>query len=338
LILLKLALIILLTASLLGQSHNADHEMDNAIRLHPAAKTSIPTESNRPIYKPARCDAQGNVYFRGYQADDRRVPVVRADAKGQTAKYTLDSDASLANGTSYDFSVLPDGSLYQSVQVGQDVYIVAFDPEGKIKSKVRLEKQFWVARLNALRDKSFLAIGTEIQPLAEANSKQPPKLLIAIFDEHGRMVRPIVLDSISESNDTREKTAILATLSSDAQVGADGNLYLMVRTNPATVYVFDSGGQIKHSFKVRPPGPRMNAVSIGLAKQRLAILFRESFRGMQHNDVGIITIVDASTGAEVTRYSAGPDLGATLACYREDDFVFLGSDKDNLAIQHAGAK
>jgi len=82
----------------------------------------------------------------------------------------------------------------------------------------------------------------------------------------------------------------------------------------------------------------MNAVSMSLAKGRLAILFRETFRGMQHNDVGIITVKDASTGAEITRYSAGPDLGATLACYGEDDFVFIGRDKDNLAIQHAASK
>jgi len=72
--------------------------MDNAVRLHPTASISIPTEANRPVYKPARCDAQGNIYFRGYQADDRRVPVVRADANGRTVKYMLDTDATLANG------------------------------------------------------------------------------------------------------------------------------------------------------------------------------------------------------------------------------------------------
>lgn len=312
--------------------------MDNAVRLRPLAKIRIATESNGPVYKPARCDAQGNIYFRGYQANDRRVPVVRANAKGQTVKYTLDSDVSLANGTSYDFSVLPDGSLFQSVQVGQDVYVVAFDHEGKIKSKVRLEKQFWVARVAVLSDKLFLAIGTEIQPQAETRSKQPPKLLMAMFDEHGHIVRPIVLDSISLTIETGRETEILAMLSSDGQVGVDGSLYLLVHTDPPTVYVFGPGGQIEHSFKVQPPGPKMNAISLGRANGRLAILFQETFRGMRHADVAIITIVDASTGAEVKRYSAGPDVGVTLACYREDDFVFITSDKDNLNIQHAAPK
>jgi hypothetical protein len=331
-------LITLFAAPLLSQTHATDHGMDNAVRLHPTASISIPTEANRPVYKPARCDAQGNIYFRGYQADDRQVPVVRADAKGRTMKYRLDADATLANGTSYDFSVLPNGNLYQPVQVGEDVYVVGFDQEGKIKGKVRLEKQFWVARLTALSDTLFLVIGTESQPPGEGKAKQPPKALIALFDEHGRMLRRITLNRISLSNDTREETPILATLSSDGQVGVNGNLYLLLRTNPATIYVFDSGGQIERSFKVQPPGAKMNAVSMSLAKGRLAILFRETFRGMQHNDVGIITVMDASTGAEITRYSAGPDLGATLACYSEDDFVFIGRDRDNLAIQHAASK
>ena len=328
-----LVLIAILATPLLAQTHAADHGMDSSVPLRPTARITIPSETNRPVYKPARCDAQGNIYFRGYQADDRRVPVIRADAKGQTVKYMLDADATLASGTSYDFSVLPNGNLYQPVQVGEDVYIVTFDQEGKVKGKVRLEQRFWVSRLTALSDKSFLVIGSEPQPPAEGKPTKPPKALIALFDEHGRLVRRITL-----SNDAREGTPILVTLSSDAQVDATGNLYLLLRTNPATVDVFDSGGQIERSFKVQPPGPKMNAVSMNLAKGRLAILFRETFRGMQHNDMAIITVVNASTGAEVTRYSAGPDLGATLACYTEDDFVFVGTDRNNLAIQHAVSK
>lgn len=332
-----LTLIVLVTP-LLAQTHATDHGMDNAVPLRLTTKIIIPSEANRPVYKPARCDAQGNIYFRGYQADDRRVPVIRADANGRTVKYMLDADTTLASGTSYDFSVLPNGILYQPVQVGEDVYIVTFDLEGKIKGKVRLEKQFWVARLTALSDKSFLVIGTEPKLPAEGKLTQPPKALIALFNEHGRMDRRITLNRITLGNDVREGAPILATLSSDAQVDANGNLYLLLRTNPATVDVFDSSGQIERSFNVQAPGPKMNPVSMSLAKGKLAILFREMFRGMQHNDMAIITVVDASTGTEVRRYSAGPDLGATLACYTEDDFVFVGTDRDNLAIQHAVSK
>lgn len=331
---MKLIHLILLPAALLWQSHGADHAVEGAVPLRPTAKVSIPAESNRPVYKPAQCDARGQVYFRAYQADDRRVPVVRADSKGQTVKYTLDADASLASGTAYDFSVLPNGNLYQAVQVGEDVYVVAFDQDGRIKRKARLEKRFWVARVAALSDTTFLAIGTEIQLPAEANSKQPPKLLMAIFDEQGHLVRPVVLKT-DASNNPEEKIPILAALSSDAQVGIDGGLYLLLRSNPPTVYVLDSGGVVVRSFKVQPPAPKMNAISFSLAKDRMAVLFREQFRGMQHNDGGIITVLDASTGVEVTRYRAGADLGATLACYHDNDFVFIGGDKENLALQHA---
>ncbi|HEV3039262.1 MAG TPA: hypothetical protein VHA33_15915 [Candidatus Angelobacter sp.] len=327
--------LISLLTTFFWQSHSADHPVEGAIPLRPTTKVNIPAESNRPVYKPARCDARGEIYFRGYQVDDRRVPVVRTDTKGQTVKYSLDSDASLANGTAYDFSVLPNGNLYQAVQVGEEVYVVAFDQDGRIKQRVRLEKRFWVARAAALSDTAFLAIGTEIQPPAEASSKQPPKLFMAIFDEHGQLVRPVVLDPSAPSDGPDEKLPILAALSSDAQAGMDGNLYLLLRTSPPTVYALDSAGRIMRSFKVLLPAPKMNAISFSLDKDRMAILFREQFRGMQHNDAGIITVVDASMGVEVARYSAGPDLGATLACYHDNDFVFLGRDKENLALQHA---
>jgi hypothetical protein len=327
-------LISVLTAFFM-QSHSADHAVEGALPLRLTTRVSIPTESNRPVYKPARCDVRGEVYFRGYQADDRRVPVVRVDSKGQTVKYTLDSDTSLAGGTAYDFSVLPNGNLYQAVQVGEDVYVVAFDQDGRIKRKVRLERRFWVARVAALSDTSFLAIGTEIQPPSEAASKQPPKLLMAIFEENGRLVRPMVLNPSASNNDPAEKLPILAALSSDAQAGMDGNFYLLLRTNPPAVYVLESGGQVIRSFKVQPPAPKMNAISFSPGKDRMAVLFREQFRGMQHNDVGIIIVVDASTGTEVARYSAGPDLGATLACYHDNDFVFIGAEKESLALQHA---
>src|SRR5260221_13534019 len=84
-------------------SHPGDHgatpEPGNIAALPPTVKIAIPAEANRPVYKPVRCDADGNIYFRAYQSEDHRVPVVRVDANGATLKYTLDSSS--------DFKVAP---------------------------------------------------------------------------------------------------------------------------------------------------------------------------------------------------------------------------------------
>jgi len=318
-----------------AQAHGEDHVMTGGVPLHPTAKVAILTEASRPIYKPARCDAHGDIFFRAYQADDRKVPVVRADGKGVTTKYSLDAETEFARATSYDFSILPDGSLYQPVQVGEDVYIVAFDQQGEIRRKIKLEKKFWVAHLAALNDRIFLVIGTE--PQAAGRPKQPPQPVIALFDDQGRLTRNVRLDSSApkDSDDTRgEHPGVLAVLSSDVQAIADGVVYLMLHTNPVLVYRLDPSGTVASPLKVKPPGARMTAVSMSAIQGRLAVLFRESFRGMQHDDTGTIVIIDTATGAETGRYTSG-ELGTTLACYRPDDFVFLASANDKLAIQHA---
>jgi hypothetical protein len=318
------------------------HEPGNAPALHPTMKVAIPAEANRPVYKPARCDANGNIYFKAYQPDDHRVPVVRVDATGAILKYTLDSDPDFAQATAYDFSILPNGNLYQPVQVGKDVYVVAFSKDGKIKQKTKLEAQFWVSRLTVFNDKSFLAIGTEPQPPSE-QKRQAPKLFMAMFDDRGRLVRRVTLGNLppggdKEANgDPHDGVPILAALNSDAQADAKGNVYLMVRSDPAVVYVFDASARIARSFKVNAPEPRMDAVSMSVDQDRLAFVFRHAFRGMSHGQ-DLITVVDASDGAEIGRYSAAAELGTILACFKPDDFAFIGSEKDHLAIQHAAAK
>jgi hypothetical protein len=330
---------VLLSAMALGdlaraQAHAEDHGMTGGVPLHPTAKVAIPTEASRPIYKPAKCDAHGDIYFRAYQTDDRRVPVVRADGKGITTRYSLDAETEFARATSYDFSILPDGSLYEPVQVGQDVYIVTFDKQGEIRRRIKLEKKFWASRLAALNDHIFLVIGTEPQAVGR---QQPPQPVIALFDDQGRLVRNVNLEPSApkDRDDTPgEHPGVLAVLSSDAQVTADGVLYLMLHTNPVLVYRLDLSGTVAPPLKVRPPGARMTAVSMSAIRGRLAVLFRESFRGMQHDDTGTIVIIDTATGAETGRYTSG-GLGTTLACYKPDDFVFLASENDKLAIQHA---
>src|SRR5260370_16487257 len=102
--------------------HGSMHLSGSVTALHPVAKVIIPAEANRPVYKPARCDAEGNIYFRAYQSDDRKVPVVRADSTGKTIQYSLDSDPDFANTTAYDFSILPTPDLYQPTQPAKHVY------------------------------------------------------------------------------------------------------------------------------------------------------------------------------------------------------------------------
>lgn len=342
-----IALVLFATAVVAQDSpatdHGSMHVTGTAAALHLKSKVAVPAEAGRPVYKPARCDAGGNVYFRAYQPDDRKVPVVRADAQGRTTRYSLDSDPAFATATAYDFSVLPNGDMYQPVQLGKDIYIVAFSKQGGIRWKTRLEKQFWVSRLIAFDDQSFLVIGTEPQSQNGGTEARRYEPVIAIFDRNGRLVRNVILggDAPAEAKgnqvDENPKAGppMLALLGSTGEVGGDGKIYLLVPEPPA-VYVIDHSGGVVRSWNVNPPDARMAIVSMSIDKDKLAILFRHSFQGMSHGE-DTISVFDLSRGKEIERLSAAAELGDVLACVRSNDFVFIGSEPSSLSIRHSSA-
>ncbi len=168
--------------------------------------------------------------------------------------------------------------------------------------------------------------------------------MAALFDRTGRLVRNIALGADVAADEkhgrpgTNPKSAppLLAVLGSDGQTGAGGKVYLMVRSDPPVIDVIDVSGRTVRSFNVNPPDSRMAAVSMNLDNNKLAILFRHSFQGMSHGE-DIISVFDLSRGTEITRFSATAELGTVLACFRSNDFVFIGSEQGSLVLQHSNA-
>ena len=330
------------------------HIANQTSALLPTDTVLIPTESNRDLYRPTRCDKNGNIYFRAYESEDRKIPVTRVDAKGATLKYTIDSDADFAKGASYDFSVLPNGNLYRPVQVGQDVYLVAYDHNANILWKTKLEKQFWISHLTALSDESFLVSGVEIHGLVDG-VRPPPKLFVALFDHQGKIVRRLDLekDTASAEQTSQSKGAatkepiVLPAIEGDAQAGPDGNIYWMLRSESPVVDVLNQSGKVIRSFSVTPPGRHMVPISMSLGDGKLAIFFRGSFRGMPTSMTGmpgmermkgIVSVVNAAGGTVIANYIVGPEFSEAMACYQGNTFVFVVPEKNNLAIQFAMAK
>ena len=324
----------LLAVALYGQdAHDTHGPSTAAALLKPGAKVTISSARGR-IYKNVRCDSAGNIFLQPFQAEGNLIPILRVDGKGATVKYSVESDPAFAGGYAYDFSVLPNGQMYQSVQVGQDVYLVSFARDGTIQWKSKLERSFLINRIVAFTEKLFLAIGTEIQPREVNGRRPPPKLFLAFFDDKGRMIRRASFTeaSTADKSETAEPP-IKPLLDSDGQASANGDVYAAIATTPALVYVFDSAGNLLRSFAVDPPVAEMSAVSMTVLNNHVAILFRLSFRGMSHGEY-VIRVVDASTGQPVADYSVPRETGTALGCFRPDEFLFVGSDEKNLTIQH----
>jgi hypothetical protein len=371
---LVMTFLILFAIALYGQEpdHTAmqpDHAMDaaNATPLHVTSKVAIATEASRPVYRPVRCDHAGNVYFRAYQVDDKRVPILRADRQGKITRYSLDSDPDLVKGTAYDFSVVASNlDVYQPVQVGNDVYVVAFDDRGQIRWKRRLEKQFRVAHLISFDGGGYLAIGTEAKG-PDAKGARTYEPVAAMFGQNGQFLFDISLERETtqwtpNKPETTQPTAdekdaappagkhkvsppLLALLNSDGQSDGNGNIYLMVPSEPPVVYFIRGLGGRVSWVEVTPPGEHMAAVAMTLWKNQVAIRFRHSFQGMSHGD-DVISVFHSKRGdpahgaAETARFSVPPELASSaLACMLDDGkgASFVGPDATSMAIQHASA-
>ncbi len=126
-----------------------------------------------------------------------------------------------------------------------------------------------------------------------------------------------------------------AISSGKAQVGDDGNVYLMRSTSPATIYVISSSGDVLRTLSIEPADNGQLPFDMRLAGGRIAVEFGR-FGGGSWN----LTVADAATGQKVSDYGDESAYGI-LACYsaKPERFTFLRvSDDNKLQMIHASAK
>jgi hypothetical protein len=119
----------------------------------------------------------------------------------------------------------------------------------------------------------------------------------------------------------------LALTLGDVESDRAGNLYVLRHSSPATIYVFDQNGNYQRKLSVAGPDPKRLAVtSMLVAPARLALTFEQV--GDVNNPERVISIVDSTSGDELSRYSAGAELGSGPVCMTDNEFEFLTATPD----------
>ena len=124
-----------------------------------------------------------------------------------------------------------------------------------------------------------------------------------------------------------------STLSFSSQ---DGNVYVLQGTSAATLYVVAPTGEILRRFNLKPPKPGMTPLQMAAAGVGyLFIYYGRVATGAPGEDIherGIIAVLSSETG-RVTAVYRMPEakVGFVVpACADSpDDFLFLGTSKDN---------
>jgi hypothetical protein len=292
---------------------------------------------------PSKCDADGNLYIRKYAIDRPMLgPVVKIDANGKrTALFDPAAFSQLALDRADAFSPASDGGMYQIAQGGvlkPRIYVLHFSSDGSPASPTRLEADFEVYTFAAFANGNFLVSGVK-RDVQDRNDHG--RNFTAVFSADGRELAQLSFpeaqgqdpqgaakagtksNAAARQNEARkdaekdaEKPAPTLDLA-DAEVGIDGNLYVMRGSSPALVYVIAPIGKILKTLKISAPLPGAMPSAFHLSGNRLAISFWN-----EESQSQTVIVADAQTGRKIATYADATGVGTSFACYSANDGVF----------------
>lgn len=287
---------------------------------------------------PSKCDADGNLYIRKFAMDRPLLgPVVKIDPDGKrTALFDPAAFSQLALDRADAFSPASDGGMYQIAQSGvlkPRIYVLHFSSDGSPSSPTRLDADFEVYTFAAFASGNFLVSGVQRDV---QNRNDRGRNFTAVFSADGRELTqlsfqepqgPAKAGAKSDAGGRQpgaqkgtqrdaEKPAPMLDLA-DAEVGIDGNLYVMRGSSPAVVYVIAPSGKIMQTLKVAAPLPGAVPSAFHVSGNRLALSFWN-----EESQSQTVVVADAQTGRKIASYADLTGLGTSFACYEANDGVF----------------
>ena len=314
----------------------------SAIALHESSRASIASEMGGAFMSGSKCDSDGNLYIRKLATDRPLLgPVVKIDPDGKrVALFDPVAFSELQPERADAFSPAPDGGLYQIASTGglkRQIYVLHFSSDGSPASPIHLEADFEPHDFAAFPGGNLLVSGVQRDPQKKPDNARP---FTAVFSADGGLVAQLSFAPPRESAAPAEsavksmtkvaagdaKPAAPTADLSNAEAGADGNIYALRRSSPALVYVISPAGKIVRTFKVNGPAAGVMPNTLHVSRNRLAVAFW-SDDDRSH----AIVVLDAQTGRKIETYSDSAGLGQSFACYAADEsvFTFLNLGEEN---------
>src|SRR6202158_923625 len=314
----------------------------STIALHVSSTMNVASEMGGAFMSPSKCDADGSLYVRKLAVDRPLLgPVVKIDSEGKrTALFDPAAFSQLALDRADAFSPASDGGIYQIAQSGvlkPRIFVLHFSSDGSPSSPTRLDADLEVYTFAAFVSGNFLLSGVQRDV---QNRNDRGRNFTAVFSADGRELAQLSFqkpqgaakagvksdaggrhkeaqkDAQKETPKDAEKPAPMLDLA-DAEVGSDGNLYVMRSSSPALIYVIAPSGKIMQTLKVAAPQPGTAPSAFHVSGNRLAISFwNEKSRSQT------VVVADAQTGRKIASYADPTGLGTSFACYSANEGVF----------------
>jgi hypothetical protein len=225
--------------------------------------------------------------------------------------------------------VASDGSLHEIVRARTSddptspsaVFYVKFDPDGTFHSRSAFEKEFIPSVLLPLPNGDFFAAGTTMEQKDDDIQEHP---LAGIFSPEAKLkstLQKAQLKSESGSSAKQEPPP-----SDDppiqggaAQLGSDGNIYVLTDGNETKVKVISPSGQVRRELKLRDPFGV--GIATGMWVSGGEILVTYEGEADDPKDTHIYAKYDALTGRPVRLYR--PEFSGAPACFDDGQTLTL---------------
>jgi hypothetical protein len=294
------------------------------IPLHETSRTSLVSEIGGAFMSPSRCDADGNLYIRKYAADRSLLgPVVKIDGEGKrVALFDPAAFSQLALDRADAYSPAADGGMFQIAARGgakPQLYVLHFSGDGSAASAIRLDQGFEVYSFVAFASDNFLVSGVQRETLSPTDRGHR---ITAIFSSDGRKLADLHFEreTVNRKAGKSEVESVAPNLDvTDAEAGADGNVYALRRSSPALVHVISPAGEIVRTLKVSSPAPGAMPNAFHVSGNQLAISF---LPGDTEAGGQALVVVDAQSGQTIRAFADPGTLGGAFACYSANDGVF----------------
>lgn len=315
------------------------------IALRVSSTMNVASEMGGAFMSGSKCDGDGNLYIRKYAMDRPLLgPVVKIERDGRrTALFDPAAFSQLGLDRADAFSPASDGGLYQVAQSGvlrPRIYVLHFSSDGTASSPTRLEADFEVYTFAAFGDGDFLLSGVK-RDVQDKNDRG--RNFTALFSSDGRELAQLTFQDSSQKSlgpsnanskpaataghketppaqkqvpDDSEKSVPMLDLA-EAEVGSDGNLYVMRGSSPALVYVIAPSGKIMKTIRVASPLPGSRPSAFHVSGNRLAISFQN-----EESQSATVVVADAQTGRKIASYADATGPGTTFVCYSANEGVF----------------
>jgi hypothetical protein len=299
------------------------------------------------------CDTKGKVFATvwdpaGEDPSDR--PLLMFDSAGLVKARFASSRKALGLSHYEDHdeptASVADGGVARLAWSNDALSLAVFSTDGKLKSRTPLDPPAILPHQLAVFP-SGEALVSGLEHVHSRRALGPYKSFTAIYDKNGHLQKRLSLpedaeiDAAAELGDSRYASSPMSgnrgISSGKAQVGGDGNVYLMRSTSPATVYVLSSSGELLRTLSIEPPNTGQMPFDMQVAGGHIALEFSRSGSG---GGGWNLTVADATTGQKLSDYGDESVYGI-LACYntKPERFTFLTvSDDNKLQMIEASAK